>query len=457
MASTYLTRTNASAATNVDKATISFWLKRTRLGTEESVFGAYSSDANRLKFRFRSDNKFDFEVGVGGSWYSLITNRRFIDTNSWYHFVISYDSTQATASDRTKIYINGVLETSYATSNYVPQNQDFYFTKNGLGITIGDNYQGGSHQNYFDGLLSHFVCVDGQALDATTFGQTDSDTGEWKWKGVSGVTYGNNGFYLLKDVANVTDYSGNNNNFTAGGGGMTLTQDNPSNNFPTMKSPGWSDHAHSYGGNRVVTSGTNYRYSVATMGVHKGKWYWEAKFQAVSDYAIMGISGDTGGQSNSTGHILGAGLYHYSVVYNTVGGNGHKYNNAGNSPTNTPGAFMGGFSAGDILTFALDCDNNTLKIGANGQWANGSGSTNQTFANTTAITIADPTLVPSGYYFPACGDYTGTSSTIEFNFGNGFFGNTAITSAGTNASNLGLFEYDVPADYKAICSKGLNT
>ena len=118
---------------------------------------------------------------------------------------------------------------------------------------------------------------------------------------------------------------------------------------------------------------------------------------------------------------------------------------------------MGGFSAGDIVTFALDCDNNTLKIGANGNWSNGSGSTNQTFANSTAITIADPTLVASGYYFPACGDYTGTSNTIEFNFGNGFFGNTAIASAGTNASNLGLFEYDVPADYKAICSKGLNT
>ena len=125
----------------------------------------------------------------------------------------------------------------------------------------------------------------------------------------------------LKDVANVTDYSGNNNNFTAGGGGMTLTQDNPSNNFPTMKSPGWSDHVHSYGGNRVVTSGTNYRYSVATMGVHKGKWYWEAKFQALSNYALLGITGDTGGQSNSTGHILGAGLYHYSVVYNDVGAN----------------------------------------------------------------------------------------------------------------------------------------
>ena len=268
----YFSRTGFGNSTTRTKATLSFWMKLTEDDYGHSLFvtgysGSGGSQSGLIMTR-NTSGYFVSENQNNAPLWRITSTTQLNDATAWYHFVISYDSTQASASDRTKNYINGVLETSYATCNYVPQNQDFYFTKNGLGITIGDNYQGGSHQNFFDGLLSHFVCVDGLALDATSFGETDSDTGEWKWKGISGVTYGNNGFYLLKDVANVTDYSGNNNNFTASGGGMTLTQDNPSNNFPTMKSPGWSDHAHSYGGNRVVTSGTNYRYSVATMGVN---------------------------------------------------------------------------------------------------------------------------------------------------------------------------------------------
>ena len=457
MASTYLTRTNASAATNVDKATISFWLKRSRVDTEESVFGAYSSDSNRLKFRFRSDNKFDFEVGVGGSWYSLITNRVFIDTSSWYHFVISYDSTQAAASDRTKIYINGVLETSYGTSNYVPQNQDFYFTKNSLEITIGDNYQGGSHQNFFDGLLSHFICVDGQALDATSFGETNSDTGEWKWKGISGLTYGNNGFYLLKDVANVTDYSGNNNNFTASGGTLTLTQDNPSNVFCTLNiiDNGWTGgriNLANGSNNTMNTSGAGDYGLRGTLAAKKGKYYMEFKTNNSGDGAnTLGIAPtDLRLVQNITSGSPSAGVYAIQR-YNDSSTN--LYNNGSFISQNT--AMFGGYlNNSDIISFAVDLDNSKIFVGKNGVFKDTSGNTGDPAAGTNpTFTIADSTKFYTFYTEFRLNQNNGT----QCNFGNGYFGTTAVSSAGTNASGNGIFEYDVPAGFTALCTKGINS
>ena len=161
--------------------------------------------------------------------------------------------------------------------------------------------------------------------------------------------------------------------------------------------------------------------------------------------------------------MLGNGTYDCAVYVgdqSAGGGNGHLYHsstsNAAN--TNTPGAFMAALSDGDILTFALDLDSATKKlyIGVGGNWANGSGATNQTFANSTGVTLAAPSSTNSGFYFPACGDYSGTYGHWEYNFGNGYFGTTAISSEGTNASNIGKFELDVPAGYTALCTKGLN-
>ena len=113
MASSYLTQTVNATATNKNKVTVSAWLKRSALGAEQTVISGHMTDNNRWKIRFRNDDKIDAEFGYGGSWYSLITNRLFRDTNSWYHLVYQYDSTQGTASDRAKLLINGVQETSF--------------------------------------------------------------------------------------------------------------------------------------------------------------------------------------------------------------------------------------------------------------------------------------------------------------------------------------------------------
>ena len=442
MANTYITRTNSSAETNVDKGTISFWIKRCRGGTEESVFGAYSSDANRLKFRFRSDDKFDFEMGVGGSWYSLISNRKFRDRTGWMHFVIAYDSTQAAASDRTKIYVNGSQVTDYGTANYVPQNQDFYFTKNGLGITIGDNYQGGSHQNYFDGLLSHFQCVDGLALTPNYFGQTDSTSGEWKIGGNQGaITYGNNGFFILKDSASLTDQSGNGNNWSSGGGNLNNTLDNPSNNFCTWNGNSKIDNGStSYGLTRITGSDAS-AYSksgVGSIAAAKGKYYCEVKYTSTN---------------SNTNPCLGIvnmdAPYQYDINI-TTGTNGYinmrfdgelRDNNSG---TSSWGPTIN--SNGDIIMMAMDLDNWKWYIGVNGTWANSANPT----AGTGAVTIQPQ----SGYW---SWNIRHLGGTWDANFGNGFFGTTAVSSAGTNASGFGTFEYDVPTGFTALGTKGINS
>ena len=442
MANTYITRTNSSAETNVDKGTISFWIKRCRGGTEESVFGAYSSDANRLKFRFRSDDKFDFEMGVGGSWYSLISNRKFRDRTGWMHFVIAYDSTQAAASDRTKIYVNGSQVTDYGTANYVPQNQDFYFTKNGLGITIGDNYQGGSHQNYFDGLLSHFQCVDGLALTPNYFGQTDSTSGEWKIGGNQGaITYGNNGFFILKDSASLTDQSGNGNNWSSGGGNLNNTLDNPSNNFCTWNGNSKIDNGStSYGLTRITGSDAS-AYSksgVGSIAAAKGKYYCEVKYTSTN---------------SNTNPCLGIvnmdAPYQYDINI-TTGTNGYinmrfdgelRDNNSG---TSSWGPTIN--SNGDIIMMAMDLDNWKWYLGVNGTWANSANPS----AGTGAVTIQPQ----SGYW---SWNIRHLGGTWDANFGNGFFGTTAVSSAGTNASGFGTFEYDVPTGFTALGTKGINS
>jgi hypothetical protein len=133
------------------------------------------------------------------------------------------------------MYINGVQETSFSTATYPDQNYDTYVNYSSRANVIGrrDYYS----DFYFDGSMSHINFIDGTAYDATAFGEYDAN-GVWKIKTSPSVTYGTNGFFILKDGNSVTDQSDNSNNFTVGGGTLTNTEDNPSNVFATLN-PLW--------------------------------------------------------------------------------------------------------------------------------------------------------------------------------------------------------------------------
>jgi len=351
-----------------------------------------------------------------------------------------------------RIYVNGVEETSFANETQPSLNQVSTMNTASKANYIG-SLQGTA--TFFNGYMAEVVLVDGQALDPTSFGDFDGDSPTiWKPKDVSGLTFGTNGFYLdFEDSSSLGNDAAGSNNFTVNNlTAVDQSTDTCTNNFATMSTPTWYDGTIANGGLTVTTNQTTYRYQTSSIGVSSGKWYWEVKLTTRDEYPLMGITDAPSPVNTGTDWILGSGAYDYSVVYNTAGGDGNKYNNAGESPTNTPGAFMGGFSQGDIIMFALDCDNNTLKIGTNNSWSNGTGSTNQTFANTTAISITAPTSTNTGFYFPAVGDYGGAVSTLDLNFGSPSF---TISSGNADANGHGNFEYAVPSGYFSLCTKNL--
>ena len=233
MANTYLTRT-PSSTTNRKTFTISTWFKRSAIsGSNQKIFEAGVDGSSYTDLRLKTTEALQFyseAAGIGK--INLVTNRLFRDVNGFYHVVIAVDTTQATASDRVKIYINGVQETSFSTATYPDQNLDTYVNYSSANNVLGR--RSAYSDFYFDGSMSHFHLIDGTAYDASAFGETDATTGEWEGKTSPSVTYGTNGFFILKDGNGITDQSGEGNNFTLGGGTLTDLKDNPDNVFATM-------------------------------------------------------------------------------------------------------------------------------------------------------------------------------------------------------------------------------
>ena len=453
-----LTRSTSGAGTSNTTFTISLWIKKTtNASAVPRLLEFYNNSSYYISLRFRDDinNRLDFYSESNGSAVNLRTNRSFRDLSAWMHIVMRVDTTQSTADDRLRMYINGVQETSFSARTNPSSSENFQINGSGVTHLISQSGSDTADNRRFNGYMAEVCFIDGQSLDPTSFGEFDSDTNIWKPIDVKGLTFGNNGFYLdFEDSSALgNDVSGNNNDFTVNNlTALDQSIDTCTNNFATMSTPTWYDGTITNGGLTVSTDQSNYRYQTASIGFSKGKWYWEIKFVSYGNYSLMGITDEPAPSNTASGYILGAGANAYSVVYNNAGGNGHKYNNAGTSPTNTPGAYMNGFSAGDIIMFALDCDNNTLKIGANDSWANGSGNTNQTFSNTTPISITAPASTSTGFYFPAVGDYGGSTSVFDFNFGSPPY---SITSGNADGNGYGNFEYSVPSDYYSINTKNL--
>jgi hypothetical protein len=187
--SDYLNRTPASAG-NRKTFTISFWIKRANI-VDSRLISCHSanSDAGNFEIDFGSSN---FRIVAWDTTFR-VTNRVFRDPSAWYHFVTAVDTTQSTANDRIKIYVNGVQETSFSTLNNPSQNADTGFNQaSTTRIGVASNALNG----YFDGYMTEVCFIDGQALDPTSFGEFDEDTGIWKPIDVSGLTFGTNGFYL---------------------------------------------------------------------------------------------------------------------------------------------------------------------------------------------------------------------------------------------------------------------
>ena len=418
-ASAYLNRTPASAG-NRQKFTFSFWVKP----STTTAMRLFSNSGTAYHYSYMSNpgtNTIVFSEWNGSSFdYNLQTTAVYRDPAAWYHIVFAVDTTQATASNRILIYVNGVQVTSFATATYPTQNFNSQFNNTNNQYIGRDN-----SAVYADGYLTDVNFIDGQALDPTSFGEYNSDTGVWQPKKYGGA-YGTNGFYLnFSDNSTTTtlgyDTSGNGNNWTANNISVTsgVTYDSMTDvptltsedagNFATLNPLDIEAGSNTFSnGNLSATTGT-FTAALASIQISSGKWYWEVTANLAAGTPQIGIAKSPIGtiSTNSLGQSANAYLYV---------SNGNKANN--NSFT----AYGATYTTNDVIGVALDLDAGTLVFYKNGAsqgtaFSSLSGSFRAAFANCPAITHINFGQRPFAYTPPAgfksLNTYNLTDSTIE--------------------------------------------
>jgi len=454
----YLTHTRGTA-TNEKKFTFSTWVKlgNTGHGANGTLFGSgddgngYVGDAliiqtNGLVKQGDHDGSTDN--------HNVRTNALLRDPSAWYHIVCAADSTQGTASNRIKLYINGTQQTSLAATTYPSQDITFDCNTNGQVLNIGRN-QNGENYVYFDGYMAETVFIDGQQLTPSSFGETD-DNGVWIPKDISaeGLTFGNNGFYLeykqSGDSANSSgkgaDTSGEDTHFAANNmSGVEAVVDTPTNNFATLNPLNIRigiGTTFQEGNCQVksATSGSSTAGAFSTIaGLKSGKWYAEFKPTVVGTNATMRFG------IEDTDFHAADGLC--NVAASAWASNGNKGRNA------TDTSHGDSYDDNDIIGVAVDLDNGAIYFSKNGTWQNSSdpesGSSKTGAAYTDILTI----LPDGGYMFAFNFVYNNSQQeTVQANFGNPIF---SISSGNADGNGYGNFEYAVPDGYYALCTKNL--
>jgi hypothetical protein len=429
-------KTFASAG-NRKTFTFSVWVKRSNLssGTDFTLFAAGSaSGSSNTTLRIRDDS---INIYWGGATWQATAKLR--DPSAWYHIVFAFDTTQATFGNRLKLYVNGVQSTAWSTQETggtTDLNDDQYINNNQLHL-IGAREDA---SNYFPGYLTEINFIDGQALDPTSFGEFNSDTGVWQPIEYTG-SYGTNGFYLnFSDNASTTtlgdDLSGNGNDWSTSGFSVTAGVDNdsfndtPTNNWATLNplSTTATELVLSDGNIKATANagGSNWGSSVSTIGVSSGKWVWEVYCTSASgstDYmlgitssAMLPLSGNSYPGINTTS-------------YGYLNSNGDRYNNS--AGTNIGFAT---YTAGDVIRFELDMDAGSCAI-----------YKNNALQGTTFITGL------TGTWFPAVAVYDSASDVVDVGFGQ-----AALNASATFDAASGGYFVDTPnSGFKALCTQNL--
>jgi len=421
--SAYLNRTPSSAG-NRRTMTLSVWVKGMISGTY-AIFDAHVNDSNRARLFFNDNGTIQFFSRISNSDVSNLTTGFFRDPSAWYHLVFKIDTTQSTASDRYKIFVNGDEQ---ETNNAFPsQNLEIFFNStNSHKIGVGGDDQG--NENYFDGYMAEINFLDGYAYDPSYFGETDPVTGQWNPKKYVG-SYGTNGFYLnFSDNSGTTattlgkDSSGNGNNFTpnnfsvSAGAGNDSLEDTPTNNFCTLNSVKKDGQTTLSNGNLQASGSQTSTYNINTQGTFaqsSGKWYYEVEFTSGSGSCAVGWARTT--LRSSDNPTTGGG-----IVYRPT--NGDYIDLAANNPTTPPTT-----STGTVIQVAIDFDAGKIWFGSGGTYFNS----------------GDPS--------------TGSNEAMTFTGGSELLAPVVRTMAATFNFNFGqrAFSYTVPTGYQSLCSANL--
>ena len=421
---------NISSAGSRTKGTVSMWIKRGDTGLLQYLWeqGNTDNDNGRIFARFLADDT--LRVG-GGSTVLLNTERVFRDTSAWYHIVVSIDTTSGTANNRVRIYVNGVEETFFNIRNNFSQNDTTgtNFQKQFVGLSGVDE----SSFQSFNGYMAEVVFQDGVASAPTEFGKFDDDSGIWIPIDASGVTMGTNGSYMKFENASSMGAATAGHAFSV----QNINQndqctDTPTNNFCTWN-PLWvyaTQPTISEGATKTVNASSDWTGAKSTIGLTKGKWYWE--YKALNNSSLIGIQTD--GESNIA--ASGNAQSKLSTMALFLAGEVEAVD-AGGSRDDTNVTFT--FNAAHTFGIALDMESSTQTISF---YQNGSLITNGGSINIDGL--ADKTVFP----FNAV-----NNNTVTVNFG-GYTAN-AISSAATDANGYGTFEFAPPTGFYALCSKNL--
>ena len=431
-----LTRTHGTPTLGT-KFTWSGWVKRSTLGADQyfAMHWQDASDYGYFYFRTGDDIRF-FDRHTGDSDTVWISNSLFRDISAWYHIFIKCDTTQATDTNRFKVFINGVQDTGNGIT-YPAQDAEMAFSKasDTDRISIGGSGDGSNHMG---GYFSEVAFMDGTAYDHTDLGEFDEDSPTiWKPKDPSTLTFGDNGYYLdFEDSANLgDDESGNASDFTETNIDATdQATDTPTNNFCTMNPlVPHTNVVFSEGNCKWVSdSSDTYGGGIGTFGLTAGKWWFEVKISSLV-----------------SNHNHGAISELCPELYNTAGGAGALQNDTGVTCwRNDDGGEIvidgtvttndyGLFTDGQIMGIALDIDNYNISI-----YQDGAALASDVNMSTTRGTI-----------FPFIN--TGISTTAEANFGG--CSSFTISSAANDENGYGVFEHAPPSGYLALCSKNLGS
>ena len=440
-----LTRTPSSAS-NRRTWTWSGWVKRSGLGNIQTLFDGSDGGYPEI-FYFDADDKFLYHNDIVGADYKLISSQVFRDVSAWYHIVVAKDTTQSTETNRLKIYVNGSQITMNESAlGYPAQNFEGAININDLHI-IG-NWKGNSY--YVDGYLCEVAFIDGTQNAVTDFGEFDEDSGIWKPIDVSGLTFGTNGFYLdFEDSSALgNDVSGNDNDFTVNNlTAIDQSTDTCTNNFATLNPLNGNNYAgltFSEGNLKVTTTAGQYAPAQSTIGFNTGKWYAEFKATDVDNWTMVGIVGQ-----NATATDQPVGYFSDGYGYiggSSAGGSNSKINN------NSASSYGATYTDGDIISVAVDCDNNYIYFGLNGTWLNSGDPESGASGTGSAFSISSTPA--SGFYYFASGNWSGSQTPDwEANFGSPPF---TISSGNTDGNGYGNFEYAVPSGYLSLCTKNLS-
>ena len=449
--------------------TFSFWTKRTGLfpGSQDEGDPYLMSQGSNQRFHYAGDTlRFMWD---GGST-ELEASRRLRDMSAWYHIVLAVDTTQSTASNRVKAYVNGEVY-PWSNTKYPSQNSESGWMNTADMYWNSRDYDGSYDTSSY---MAEIVVIDGQQLTPTSFGEFDEDSGIWKPIDVSGLTFGTQGCYFQFNGASIgADTSGNGNNLSMYNlAAADISTDTPTNNFCTLE--GHANVGNQYGryvqrhkeGNTQADEPTGSFGGVfGSHSFNSGKWYWEIKQYYPSgsqvnlqDFGVTSIKNVGSQEDGSSGfHVSepAEGLYPNATagIYPQAGST-TSYAHGTSSSANDN---LGAAANGKVFQIAFDADNGKIWFGVDDTWQKTISGTSVTKANIAAGANArydDLNTYKEGAWIPCFGMYNANAGHhMDVNFG----GYTAATPSSGNSDSKGYgnFEYEPPSGFLAICSENL--